>query len=357
MKNKKNRVSSRRLKTGVPPGTVVFVGEQKTEESRIDLFHYTKEELTELSGISTVQAREFLKKTGFNWINISGLHNTQLIEEVGKLLNIHPLTLEDVVNTKQRPKVEEFQDYIFVAIKMISFNESDHSIDIEHLSLILGDNYVISFQEKEGDVFNGLRTRLKNPQSRLRSKKSDYLLYSLMDSVIDHYFLTIENLGDYIDELNDQILADPMPDTLQQLHSLKREILRLRRAIRPLREMVGILDKSESHLLCSDTDIYFRDLFDHTYQVMDIVENFRDSLNSMHDTYLSVISNRMNEIMKVLTIIATIFIPLTFIAGVYGMNFEFMPELKWRYGYAMIWGIMIITGIGLIIYFRKKKWL
>ncbi|MDY6840892.1 MAG: magnesium/cobalt transporter CorA, partial [Pseudomonadota bacterium] len=276
---------------------------------------------------------------------------------LGKCLNLHPLTLEDIVNTDHRPKIEEFPEYIYMVLKMISYNEAANRVEIEHVSLVLGETYVVSFQEKDGDVFDTVRERLRTTKGRIRSMKADYLAYALMDAVVDNYFLAVERIGDRIEDLDDQILANPKPDDMQQLHRLKRDILSLRKAVWPLREEIGALDKSESPLIRPETKVFLRDLYDHAIQIIDMVETFRDILGTVHDTFLSSMNNRMNEVMKILTIIATTFIPLTFIVGVYGMNFEYMPELKWKWGYFLVLGVMLVIGLGMIGYFQKKKWL
>jgi magnesium transporter len=240
---------------------------------------------------------------------------------------------------------------------MMAFGEASRLVKVEHVSLILGDGYVISFLEDEGDPFDEVRQRLRSANGRIRAMKADYLAYALMDAVVDHYFLAIEGIGDRIEEIDDRLLTDPRPEDIQEVHRLKRNILDLRKAVWPLREEIGALEKRESPLFCAETKVFLRDLYDHTIQAIDMLETLRDILGGLQDTYLSSMSNRMNEVMKMLTIIATIFIPLTFIAGVYGMNFEHMPELKWRRGYYLIWGIMIAIGIGMVTYFKKKKWL
>ncbi len=344
-------------KAGLSPGTMVFIGEREMNTARIDLIEYSESQLNELRDVSIDRCGDSVKTPGVSWINVNGIHNVGLIESLGKRLDLHPLTLEDIVNTTHRPKTEEFPEYIYVVLKMISYDETVNQTAIEHVSLILGENYVVSFQEKDGDVFNTVRERLKTTKGRIRSMKADYLAYALMDAVVDNYFLAVERIGDRIEDFDDQILVDPKPDTMLEVHRLKRDILNQRKAVWPLREEIGALDRSESTLIRPETKMYLRDLYDHTIQVIDMVETFRDILGSMHDTYLSGISNRMNEIMKVLTIIATIFIPLTFIAGVYGMNFEYMPELKWPWGYFLVLGIMLAVGIGMLGYFRRKKWL
>jgi magnesium transporter len=347
----------RSAKAGLPPGTMMFIGEKKMNTARVDLIDYNESELKELRDASIDQCGETAKTLGLRWINVNGIHGVDLIASLGKCLDLHPLTLEDIVNTAHRPKIEEFPGYIYVVLKMISYDEAANRPEIEHVSLVFGEKYVVSFQEKDGDVFNSVRERLRTSKGRIRSLKADYLAYALMDAVVDNYFLAIERIGDRIEDLDDQMPASPVHDDMQQLHQHKRDILSLRKAVWPLREEIGALAKSESALIRPETKVFLRDLYDHTIQVIDMVETSRDILASMHDTFLSSMSNRMNEVMKVLTIIATIFIPLTFIAGVYGMNFEYMPELKWPWGYFFVLGVMLAIGLGMIGYFRNKKWL
>ncbi|MDG4812882.1 magnesium/cobalt transporter CorA [Hydrogenovibrio sp. 3SP14C1] len=356
---RKRREKPRRhsAKAGLPPGTMMFIGEQEMNTARVDLIDYNESQLEELRDVSVDRCGKPANSPGVRWINVNGIHNVGLIESLGKSLDLHPLTLEDIVNTTHRPKAEMFPRYIYVVLKMISYDEAENRAEIEHISLVLGENYVVSFQEKEGDVFNMVRERLRTSKGPIRSMKADYLAYTLMDAVVDNYFLAVERIGDRIEELDDRILIKPKPDDLQEVHRLKRDILSLRKAVWPLREEIGALEKSESSLIRSETKLFLRDLYDHTIQIIDMVETFRDVLGSVHDTFLSSMSNRMNEVMKVLTIVATIFIPLTFIAGVYGMNFENMPELKWPWGYFIVLGVMLVTGFGMLGYFWKKKWL
>lgn len=356
---KKGKKKPRRhsAKAGLPPGTMMFIGEEETNKARVDLMDYNESQLEELHDVSVDRCGAPSRNPGVRWINVNGIHNINLIESLGKCLDLHPLTLEDIVNTAHRPKIEEFPGYIYGVLKMISYDETENRAEIEHVSLVLGENCVVSFQEKDGDVFDTVRERLRTAKGRIRSMKADYLAYALMDAVVDNYFLAVERIGDRIEDLDDQMLANPKPDDMQPLHQLKRDILSIRKAVWPLREEVGAMDKSESALIRPETKVFLRDLYDHTLQIIDMVETFRDILGTVHDTFLSSMSNRMNEVMKVLTTIATIFIPLTFIAGVYGMNFEYMPELKWRWGYFLVLGVMLGIGLGMIGYFRKKKWL
>lgn len=345
------------MKTGMSPGTMVFIGERKQEHARIEVISFSDATLNELHDVSADQCRNFSKTPGVTWINVNGIHDIALIAALGTCFDLHPLTLEDIVNTSQRLKIEEFPNYIFIVLKMMTFNETTSRIDIEHVSLILGEHFVISFQEGAGDVFDPVRERLRSAKGRIRSMKSDYLAYSLMDAVVDHYFLAVERIGERIEEIDDRVLTESKPEDINEIHRLKRDILMVRKAVWPLREEIGAVAKSDVAMIRQETKVYWRDLYDHTFQILDMADTYRDLLGGMHDTYLSGMSHRMNEIMKVLTIIATIFIPLTFIAGVYGMNFERMPELTWRWGYYLILGVMLGVGAGLLYFFRRKKWI
>lgn len=345
-------------KIGLSPGTMVFVGEQKRERARIDIFDYNAESLREKRDVDLRACFEFCgDDDSVTWINVNGVHDVGLIESLGEHFGLHPMTLEDLVNTTQRPKVEEFPHYLFIVMKMMAFNSTSHMIDIENVSLILGSNILLSFLEDDGDVFDALRERLKKGKGRIRQMKADYLAYALMDAVVDHYFLAIEQIGDLIEEIDDKILEDPQENDIQDIHYLKRDVLTLRKAAWPCREVISAIEKGESNVLTTSTKVYWRDLYDHCIQVIDMVETYRDILGGMHDTYLSSLSNRMNEVMKTLTIISSVFIPLTFIAGVYGMNFENMPELRWRLGYHGVLAVMLTIGVSLVIYFRRKRWL
>ena len=299
----------------------------------------------------------FRDKPTVTWINIDGVDRVDVIEKLGKHFNLHPLALEDIVNTGQRPKMEDFLDYILLVLKMLYYDEKEGEFKAEQISLILGPNWVISFQENEGDVFDPIRERIRSDKGRIRKMGADYLVYVLMDAIVDNYFIILEKIGENIEEIEDNLVTNPAPETLQALHNLKRQMIFLRKSVWPLREVISRLERWESQLVNKSTDIYLRDLYDHTIQVIDAIETFRDMLSGMLDIYLSSVSNRMNEVMKVLTIIATIFIPLTLVAGLYGMNFKFMPELEWPWGYPFVLLVMFAIGILMVIYFRKKKWL
>ena len=347
----------RSKKAGLPPGTPVYVGERKDEKVRISVLDYDEVQYQEKEVKDVEECFPFKDTSTVTWINIDGIHQIDIIEKIGRHFGLHPLIQEDIVNTEQRPKMEDFGSYIYIVLKMIYHDENDGEIKMEQVSLILGENYVISFQEKEGDIFNHVRERLRNGKGRIRKMKADYLAYSLLDAVVDNYFFILEKSGEQIEELEDKVVSNPKPETLQEIHKLKRGMIFLRRSVWPLREVINTFERGESSFIQKTTRIYLRDVYDHTIQVIDSVETFRDMLSGMHDTYLSSISNRMNEIMKVLTIIATIFIPLTFVAGIYGMNFKFMPELDWRWGYFAVWLIMTAVAVLMIFYFKRKKWL
>jgi len=357
MMNPRKLIRKRGKKIGLPPGTPVYVGERKDEKVKISIIDYDETQYQEKEAKTIEECFPFKDSPTVTWINIDGIHEVSIIEKIGKHFDLHPLIMEDIVNTEQRPKMEDFGHYLYVVLRMLYFDDEAHEVKGEQVSLILGQNVVISFQEKEGDIFNPIRERVRNNKGRIRKMGADYLAYSLLDTIVDNYFTILEKLGDRIEEMEERLVTDPRPETLQEIHKLKREMIFLRKSVWPLREVINGLERGESSLVHKTSRIYLRDVYDHTIQVIDTVETFRDMLSGMHDTYLSSISNRMNEIMKVLTIIATIFIPLTFIAGVYGMNFKFMPELEWRWAYFGVWLVIVIVAACMVIFFRKKKWL
>ena len=344
-------------KVGLPPGTLIHIGEQKTAKVKITIIDYSDIDLQEQEIGKIEECYAHKDRPTVTWINIDGIHEVDIIERIGKHFGIHPLLLEDIVNTDQRPKLEDFEDYIFVVLKMLSFDDKQRAMKIEQVSLIVGPNYVLTFQEREGDVFEPVRDRIRRAKGRIRKMSADYLAYALLDAIVDSYFVILEKIGDSIEELEGDLISQPDAKTLQSIHNLKREMIFLRRSIWPLREVTSAMSRNESILIKKSTEIFLRDVYDHTIQVIDTIEAYRDMISGMLDTYLSSISNRMNEVMKVLTIFAAIFIPLTFIAGIYGMNFTFMPELGWRWGYFMVLAIMAAVVITMIVYFRRKKWM
>jgi magnesium transporter len=343
-------------KAGLPPGTVVFVGEKKVEEIRITIIDYDEDQYEEREIKNIEDCFPYKDTPSISWINIDGVHQVEVIEKLGQHFVLHPLLQEDVVNTHQRPKFDEFEDHLFIVLRMFFFNEEENELEGEQTSLIVGANFVISFQERQGDVFEQVRERLRNGRGRIRKKGSDYLAYSLIDAIVDSYYNILERLGENIESLQEQLVIEPKREDLQIIQHLKRDMLFFRKSVWPLREVVSGLAKSESTLVKEDVLVYVRDVYDHVIQAIDTIETFRDMLSAMMDIYLSSLSNRMNEVMKVLTIIATIFIPMTFLAGVYGMNFKYMPELEWRYAYLFFWIVVSGVLIAMVAYFKRKKW-
>lgn len=351
-----NYFKGRGKKVGLPPGTIIYPDKKPEHPVRLTIFNYDQSDLEEKATIDWKEALEYAKDDKMEWVNCDGLQNAVEIEQLCAGYGIHPLTIEDILTTEQRPKVEDNPDYIFLVIKMLAFDE-ENRIRMEQVSLVLGKNYVLSFQEREGDTFDPVRRRLRVGKGRIRKGGPDYLFYALIDTIVDHYFVILEKLGDRLEDIEEEMLTDPDEDTLNRLHVIKKEVINVRRSVWPLREVILKLEREELKLIRKENRIYFRDVYDHTIQVIETVETFRDMTSGMIDLYQSTISNRMNEVMKTLTLIATIFIPLTFIAGIYGMNFKYMPELEWKYGYFMVWGLSFGISAALIVFFKRKKWL
>lgn len=349
---------TRSVKTGLAPGSLVFVG-SGGGDSCITVLRYDESDFLE----KDIRSSGDLLPPGkddqaVTWVNVEGLPEPGALESIGGSFGLHHLVLEDILNTDHRPKLEDYGDYIYITLKIIRFNEEARETEIEQVSIILGGNYVISIRERVGDgFFKPVTEKITQDKGRIRKRKADYLAYSLIDLIVDNYFDALESMGDMIDDLEELFIHNPSRMTLNTFHRMKREILFLRKSVWPLREVVGSLERGDSRLIGESLEIYLRDIYDHVTQIIDIIETFRDMLSEMLDIYLSSISNRINEVMKVLTIITTIFIPLTFIAGVYGMNFRHMPELEWRWGYPSVMLVMGVIAIVMVFYFRKKRWL
>ena len=331
---------------------------QKTETktSIISVIDYTKHSLEELRIKHIDDCARFKKMGSKSWIHVFGARKTPTLEKMGELFGIHPIILDDINNTDQRPKLENHGTYLYTVLKLVSYNASQQRIGIEQISMILSKSFLITFQEKEEDVFHSIKERIRTEDAKIRKMPMDYLFYSLMDAVVDHYFIVLEQLGERVTHLETQVLKQPSQKTMKAIHNLKRDMILLRKSIWPLREVVSNLRREESSLISDETDLYLKDIYDHTIQAIETAETFSDMLSSLLDLYLSTMSHKMNEVMKVLTIIATIFIPLTFLTGLYGMNFQYMPELDWEFGYPLALGIMFGVAVFMIIYFKRKNW-
>jgi len=337
------------------PGALVYTGDTPARQVSVTVVNYDGSRLDEQIRARPEDFQSLILRPTVTWINVDGVYDTGVIQAIGDAVGIHPLTREDIANTHQRPKIEDYGDYLYVAIRMLS-PESDGGFRSEQVSLVLGSGYVLSFQEQPGDVFERIRERLRAGAGRLRTEGADYLFYALLDAIIDGYFAVIEVFGERIEGIEEEVVTEPDRETLQGIYALKRSLIALRRAVWPLRDVVAELERGESPLILDSTLVYLRDAYDHTIEVAETVETYREMMSGTLDVYLSSQSSRMNEIMKVLTIIATIFIPLTFIAGVYGMNFAHMPELRHPWGYPAALASMIAVAGVMLLYFRKKGW-
>jgi len=344
-------------KAGLPPGSLEYVGEVRREPPKLTVMTYGAQQVEEREVAAVEECIPVDDASTTTWVSVAGVHEAEIISKLGACYEIHPLVLEDILNTQQRPKLEDFERYVFVVVKLLRFDEDANELAVEQVSLVVMPTAVISFQETTHDLFGPVRARIRNGRGRIRTGGVDYLAYALLDAVVDNYFAILEQLAGQIEGLEDHLVSDPSPETLNAIYKLKREMIFLRRSVWPLREVLSGLTRGGSDLIKETTVPYLRDVYDHTIQVIDTTESFRDVVSGMHDTYLSSISNRMNEVMKVLTIIATIFIPLTFLAGIYGMNFEYMPELRWHWAYAAVWVVMGVVTVAMIVYFRKRRWL
>ena len=349
-------VKKRSKKAGMGPGSLIHIGNTYVENSKITLVRYDEVSLVEKEIRSVEDLREEKDRPGILWINIDGLQDVHLLEEIGMIFGLHPLILEDILSTDQRPRAEDYNDYIFIVLKHIH-NHVDQSFHAEQISIVLGKNFVLSFQEKEAALFDPIRERLRSAKGRIRKAGADYLAHHLMDSIVDQYFVVLEDIEEKIEQLDNDLVRDPTPARLHTIHQLKRDLIVLRKSLWPLRDAIGLLQRSDSPLIIDSDLIYFKDISDHIIAIIDTVDTFREMLASMLDIYLSSVSMKLNEIMKVLTIIATIFMPLTFLAGVYGMNFKYMPELEWPWGYFGILTVMLVIALGMILFFRRKKWM
>lgn len=348
----KSRIATK----GQAPGSLILIGKQKMDRPEINLMEFDEEHLTERRLESVEDAASCKENNKVSWINIFGIHELEMIQRLGEIFELPALFLEDILNTDQRPKYEEGDNFDAFILKMLKYDEASKQITGEQITLVLGKNYVLTLQEQRGDVFNSVRERIRNTKRRTRFIDADYLIYALLDTIVDNYVIIVETLGREIEELETTIFGNPDKSIVEKIHALKRELSFLRKSIRPVKDMMAHLMKSENTLFQDKYDQFLRDLNDLVIHASEAIELYSGMISDHLNIYSTIVNNRINEVMKVLTIFATIFIPLTFIAGIYGMNFEYLPELTFKYSYFIFWGVVICIGTGLLIYFRRKKW-
>jgi magnesium transporter len=341
---------------GLVPGSPVFIGNKKVDNIRIRIIDYDKSKLHENELKKISEGTEFKEKNTVTWINIDGLHNAELMKEMGETFDLHPLLIEDIMNTDQRPKLQEADNNLFLVLKMLRYDETNHTIIAEQLSLVIGKTFLLTFQEQPGDVFEPVRERIRKQKGRIRTTSIDYLAYALIDTVVDNYMSIIERFGEKIEDMEEAVLGSPEPDVMEQLSNYRKEMNYLRKSIRPAKEAITQLSRLDSDLINENTIPFLKDLEDLITQASEAIETYREMLSDQMNLYNSALSNKMNDVMKILTIFAAIFIPLTFIAGIYGTNFEYLPELHFKYSYYIFWGVMVLVAVSLLIFFKRKKW-
>lgn len=350
-------MSHRRRKLGLPPGTLVSHGDKKLQKVDVNVIDYDQNEFKEYSILDVSNLKECIKPDTVSWINVDGIHDVDLIQKIGDKFNLHPLMLEDIMNPNHRPKIEDFDEFIHFTLKMITYDINKRKIISEQVSFVLGDSWVISFQEQNDDVFEPVRERIRNSKGTIRKRGADYLLYALVDIIVDHYFIVIDEIERDIEALESIILDDKHKGIVHEIQRLKKDFMFLRKAVLPVRDAVGSMQKVECKLIEKPTQVFLRDVYDHTVYITESIEVDREMVHSLMEVHLSSLSNRLNRVMKVLTVISTIFIPLTFIVGLYGMNFKFMPEIYWEYGYLYAWILLITVTVVLLVILKRKKWM
>ncbi len=351
-----NNVIKVSQKAGLPPGSLIHVGDIRGSKVQIRVLDYCADSVNEYEFDNITKALTSPNNGHVRWIEVAGIHRVEVIEKLGNYYDIHPLILEDILNTKQTPKIDQQSEYVFITAKNLAYQNDSERIAVQQVSLILGENYIITFLETDHDCFRSIKERLKNPKSKIRTLPADYLAYAILDCIVDHYYMVLEDMGEKIELIENLIMKESNPTVLHTINRIKREMLIIRKAVWPLREVMNSIGRGDSQLFHESTLVYIRDVYDHTIQIIDTIEMYRDMVSGMLDIYLSSVSNKLSEVMKILTIISTFFIPLTFIVGIYGMNFK-MPELEFEYGYAGVWIVMISISLLMFRYFRQKRWL
>jgi magnesium transporter len=348
--------SESRLENSLPSCSDVPAGKNAGGKAKITIIDYDAGHFETIEAKTVEEYLAFKDKPSVTWINIAGLGQQDVITEVGKLFKIHPLAMEDILNTYHRPKIEIYPDYLFVILKQLSYSQETFNLKKSQFSIVWGKNFVLTFQEQESEIFNPIKKLLKNDEGQLRKLGADYLVYALIEIIVDNYYVILDQGGEKLELLEEILIKNPTLKNSQTIHDLKMELLFLRKSVWPLREILSTLSKESLDLVSDNTRIYFRDVYDNVVQIIEMIEALREMASDMMDIYLSSINNKLSEVMKVLTIISTIFIPLTFIAGVYGMNFRFMPELEWRAGDFLVLTLMGLVAATMLLYFKRKKW-
>ena len=350
-------LKKRHQSNGQSPGALIFIGQKKSDSVQIKVIDYDAENLTEQELSSIKDGAHFKSGETVTWFNINGLHDIEVIREAGQAFGLHPLVLEDILNTGQRPKIEEFEQYLFIVLKMIQYDPESEMIINEQLSMILGENFLLTFQERPGDVFEPVRERIRRNKSRIRAVGTDYLAYALLDTVVDNYIYAIELIGEKIEDLEEEVLSAHDTPVMEKINGFKRETNYLRKSIRPAKEAIFHMSRIDSPFFADQTIPFLKDLQDLISQATEAIDTYRVLLTDQLNIYNSVMANRMNDIMKVLTLFAAVFIPLTFIAGIYGTNFDYLPELHYKYSYFIFWGVLIALAGALLLFFKRKGWL
>ncbi len=353
-----SEIKVRTLKANQPPGTLVYTGDNPDLPPSIRLIRYSAQGCEQKTGATLAEVMLPPKEGAVTWVHVQGLQDIGLMEQLAQQYGLHPLTMEDILNVQQRPKIEEFDDYIFITLKILKPKTKQQTFTAKNLSLVMGKDFVLSFEDERSTLFDSISERIqRHPDQWLKKGSDDYLIYRLIDTVVDGYFFVLEKISDQLEKMEDLIITNPSKRNARSIYQLKQQIFQIRKIIWPLREILNHLLNAEKNLISDSTKLYLRDVQDHASQAMDIVETFRDMLSNMLDVYLSSLSYRMNEIMKVLTVIATIFMPITFISSIYGMNFHYMPELNWRWAYPAVLGLMVVIVLWMLQFYRRKKWL
>lgn len=350
-------LKSRVKKIGLPPGSLISVTDEKKTPIQISVFDYDKDNIIEKPNATVEECLILLDSPSMTWINVVGISDAKFIETIGHHFGLHPLMLEDILTTGQRSKLDHYPNSVFIVTKMLNCNQEKFEVSEEQVSLVLGKNYLISFLETSHDIFNPVRERIRNSQSRIRQLGADYLCYALLDCIVDNYFIILEKVDENLVSLEEELVDHPTKETLHKMQATKREVILLRKAVWPMREVISQFQRLETPVVSQTTQVYMHDVYDHTIQAIDTIESFRDISSGMLDVYLSNISQRLNEVMKVLTVVSTIFVPLTFIASLYGMNLEHIPEIHWKYSYPVVLGVMLLIVLGMLYFFRKKEWI